>query len=157
MVQKLLLFPHKFKKVGWWIFLIVLVLAITISTDTLSDWLKNTWISQKKVGSGMFASDLLEVLYNDLKIIGSIVGALFITCSREQIEDEMIGTIRLNSLLLSLYCYVILVVLATIFINGINFLTVMMYSMVSLPILFLFIYEIMLWLFKRSMKDEKQD
>ncbi len=157
MVQKLLLFPHNFKKVGWWIFLIVLVLAISISTDTLNDWLKNTWISQKKVGSGMFASNLLEVIYNDFKIIGSIVGALFVTCSREQIEDEMIGTIRLNSLLLSLYCYVILVVLATIFINGISFLTVMMYSMVTLPIMFLFIYEIMLWLFKRSMKDEKQD
>lgn len=36
-------------------------------------------------------------------IIGIIAGSILVTCSRERVEDEMNGRIRLNALLLSLY------------------------------------------------------
>ncbi len=78
-----------------------------------------------------------------------------VCCSREKIEDEMVERIRLNALLLTLYIYAALIIVATLLVNGINFLDVMIYNLVAQPILYVVIYRIMLLRWKKSLDNEE--
>lgn len=116
--MKNLLFPSIFQLIGWIIFIPSLIIGALICFGFLC------------------LSGIIETIVNDIAIIGIAVGALFIVCSKERIEDEMTRSIRLSSLLNSLYIYVILLIVFTISINGKEFLMYAVLNLVMLPILF---------------------
>jgi len=78
----------------------------------------------------------VETILTDTAIIGIALGSIFITCSRERIEDEMTSSIRLKALLTSLYTYIVFLVIWTLAVNGMAYLYVMAASLVMLPIIF---------------------
>lgn len=92
---------------------------------------------------------------NNSIILGFWFGAIGVCCSREKIEDEMVERIRLNALLTTLYVYAGLIIAATIFVNGIDFLDIMIYNLVAQPLLYVIIYRIMLWRWNNSLGNEK--
>lgn len=116
--MKNLLFPHIFQPIGWILFVPCLILGALIYFEVLT------------------LTGIAETIVNDIAIIGIAVGALLIVCSKERIEDEMTRSIRLSSLLNSLYIYVILLVASTIALNGIAFLMFAWANLVLLPIIF---------------------
>lgn len=118
MIMKNLLFPHIFQPIGWILFVPCLILGALIYFEVLT------------------LTGIAETIVNDIAIIGIAVGALLIVCSKERIEDEMTRSIRLSSLLNSLYIYVILLVASTIALNGIAFLMFAWANLVLLPIIF---------------------
>lgn len=116
--MKIFLFPRIFRTIGWILFLPTLVLGIALFT-------------------GLCRFDgLTEIIVNDITIVGIALGTLFITCSRERIEDEMTGAIRLRSLLSALYAYVAFLIIETLAVNGMAYLYVMMANLVAFPIIF---------------------
>ena len=70
-----LLLPNGFKKIGWAIFVPAFLLGCSICFfgENFDRWL------------------FRETVMNNIAIIGTVVGALFIGFSREKIEDEMIA------------------------------------------------------------------
>ena len=116
--MKNLLFPHFFQPIGWVMFVPSLVMGALIYFSVIT------------------LSGAAETAVNDAVIIGIVLGALFIVCSKERVEDEMTKSIRLASLLNSIYAYVALLVVCTIFINGVDFLIFSVFNLVLLPILF---------------------
>ena len=76
------LFPHSFQCIGWIIF------AIGVALGAYS------------IFKGFDGSYTL----NNVTIISIIVGGLFATCSREKIEDEMIASLRGETL--KAVCYI---------------------------------------------------
>lgn len=116
--MKCFLFPHLFRPIGWIIFVPALLLGILLLSDALC------------------TDGILETVLIDTAIIGIAIGSLFITCSRERIEDEMTGTLRLNALLTSLYTYVVFLVIWTLAVNGLAYLYVMASGLVMMPIIF---------------------
>ena len=90
--MKNLLFPHAFQLVGWVMFVPSLLMGALVYFGVLS-----------------FAGSL-ETVVNDSVIIGIALGALFVVCSKERVEDEMTRSIRLASLLNSIYVYVTLLI-----------------------------------------------
>ena len=52
-----------------------------------------------------------QIILNDITIIGIVLGGLFIVCSKERVEDEMTKSIRLSSLLNSLYINVVILII----------------------------------------------
>lgn len=86
--MKNLLFPHIFQPIGWILFVPCLILGALIYFEVLT------------------LTGIAETIVNDIAIIGIAVGALLIVCSKERIEDEMTRSIRLSSLLNSLYIYI---------------------------------------------------
>lgn len=117
--MKLFLFPRVFRIIGWIVFVPSLVLSIPLLMyGTLN------------------LSGLTETIANDTAIIGIALGSLFITCSRERIEDEMTGAIRLRSLLSALYAYVAFLVMETLVVNGMYYFYVMAANLVAFPIIF---------------------
>ena len=139
MLMKNLLFPRIFQPIGWIMFIPSLILGALIYFSVLS-----------------FAG-ITETVINDLVIIGIALGALFIVCSKERIEDEMTKSIRLASLLNSIYAYVILLVTCTILINGADFLIFAVVNLVLLPILFVGNFRLELRRYYKMCEDEEQN
>lgn len=96
-----------------------------------------------------------ETFLNDTAIIGIALGSIFITCSRERIEDEMTSMIRLKALLTSLYTYVIMLIIGTLAINGIPYLYVMMACLVMLPIIFVVLFKYEMHKYNKEKPDEE--
>jgi len=89
-----LLLPNGFKKIGWAIFVPAFLLGCSICFfgENFDRWL------------------FRETVMNNIAIIGTVVGALFIGFSREKIEDEMIQHIRLNALMAAMWINYLLLI-----------------------------------------------
>lgn len=118
MLMKTFLFPHTFRPIGWIVLVPTLILGILLLDGILS------------------VDGSVETILTDTAIIGIALGSIFITCSRERIEDEMTSSIRLKALLTSLYTYIVFLVIWTLAVNGMAYLYVMAARLVMLPIIF---------------------
>lgn len=139
MLMKTFLFPHSFRPIGWIVIVPTLLLGVLLLFGVLS------------------IDGILETILVDTSIIGVALGAVFITCSRERIEDEMTSTIRLNALLTSLYTYVVFLVIWTLAVNGMNYLYVMAASLVMLPMIFVVRFRYEMHKYYKIKSDEEQD
>ena len=135
--MKNLLFPHAFQLVGWVMFVPSLLMGALVYFGVLS-----------------FAGSL-ETVVNDSVIIGIALGALFVVCSKERVEDEMTRSIRLASLLNSIYVYVTLLIGCTILLNSVDFLAFAVFNMVLLPIIFVFNFRTEMHRYNKMCDDEK--
>lgn len=132
------LLPNGFKKIGWVIFAPSLLMGIGIcffSTD--------------------FGLPIPEAVYNNIAIIGSVVGALFVGFSRERIEDEMIQRIRLNSLLIAMWINYLALIAASLLCYDLTYMVVLSCGMVTPLIIFLIVYHFSLYRLKREAPHEE--
>lgn len=136
--MKTFLFPRVFRLIGWMLFVPTLILGILLFSDSLC------------------IDGIAETIAIDTAIIGIALGSIFIGCSRERIEDEMTGTIRLNALLTSLYSYVVFLVIWTLAVNGMTYLYVMAASIVMLPMIFVVRFRYEMYKFYKMKSDEEQ-
>ena len=139
--MKTLLFPHRFQKVGWVIFTLALALDVTLLFEG-------------------FDLDLFEGFYsgyifNNIAIIGTVIGAILVTCSEEKREDEMIAHIRLNSLLTALYINYALLIVAALVVYNLDFLQVMIYHMFTILIVFMVVFRYQVWRTQKGEDDEE--
>lgn len=142
-----LLLPHAFAKIGWCILLpsIAIGAAILLSSITASDYARILNIN----------GAVAETIINDAAIIGIILGAIFVTCAKEPVEDEMISSVRRDSLLVAFYISCTLLIASTILVNGLYYINVMMYNMFAIPLIFLAVFRIKIWRLKKSNTDEE--
>ena len=142
-MQKEFLLPKGLKRVGW--VLLATALAMGIWSIVLDfDFTKSEILKPLT---------LVDPLINNYIVIGIWLGAIFVGCSREPIEDEMISRIRLNALLVGLYLQAAFIITATFVFNSVDYLEVMMYNLVTYPLIFLAVYRWMLWLALKSYGD----
>ena len=87
---------------------------------------------------------------NNVAIIGTIIGGIMATCSREKIEDEMISSIRLESLLTALYVNYGIMIIASLFVYDLDFLYVMLYGMFTILIIFMVVFRWKIWRIKNE-------
>ena len=132
--MKTLLFPHSFQKWGW------CILAVGVA-----------------FGIYAMVADYGSSLVNNIAIIGTISGAILVTCSREKIEDEMVRQLRLNSLLVALYINYAVLIVCSLFVYGLDFLYVMIYNMFTMLIIFMAVFRYRMWQFNKEVKDEEQN
>lgn len=134
------LFPHVFQLIGWIMFSVFLVLGVLIQLDVVG-----------------VEFNVRGTVVIDATVIGIALGALFIVCSKERIEDEMTDSIRLASLLKSIYVYVGLLVVCTLFINGVYYLWFSLYNLILFPIVFVCLFRIEMYRYKKICDNEEQD
>ena len=146
--MKNLLFPHIFQLIGW----IMFVPSMIAGGIIFSGFLPFDGIMELLSYDGM-----TETIVNDIVIIGIALGSLFIVCSKERIEDEMTSSIRLSSILNSIYAYVALLVVCTILINGVDFIIFAFINLSILPILFVCNFRLEMHRYNKMFADEEQD
>lgn len=137
--MKNLLFHRIFQPIGWIMFIPSMIMGAIVYFGVLS------------------FSGITETVVNDLIIIGIALGALFIVCSKERVEDEMTKLIRLSSLLNSIYIDVVLIVVCTILINGVDFIMFSVFNLVLLPILFVCNFRLEMHRYYKMCENEEQD
>lgn len=130
--MKTLLFPHSFQRIGWIIFAISAAIGAYI----------------------LFTDNTDSYLLNNIAIIGTCIGAILATCSREEVEDEMTGQIRLNSLLTALYINYAILIVCSLLIYDLDFLSVMLYNMFTILLIFMVVFRWKIWRVKKATENE---
>lgn len=130
--MKTLLFPHSFQRIGW----VVFAISAAIGTYIL------------------FTDNTDSYLFNNIAIIGTCIGAILATCSREEVEDEMTGQIRLNSLLTALYINYAILIVCSLLIYDLDFLSVMLYNMFTILLIFMVVFRWKIWQVKKATENE---
>lgn len=137
--MKNFLFPRGFNIVGWLLFIPATILGTLIILN-IPDYTNKVW--------GIIC-DTTAVP------IAVALGALFIACSKKRHEDEMMRSIRLSSLMKSLYAYVIILIIGTICINGLAYLNFMGCCLVLLPVIYVIIFCIEIHKYNKMGEDEE--
>ena len=144
------LLPYKFGKIGWFILIPFTLLGLFIMITGGTDIDLGRFFS----ATGNYKAIESQIL-NNITIIGLIVGLIFTSCSRCKYEDEMISSIRLDSLLLALYISIIVLIIAVLCLYGNNFYEFLIYQMFILPLVFLITFKVKLWQLNRKIDDEE--
>ncbi|WP_338869823.1 hypothetical protein WBJ53_21145 [Spirosoma sp. SC4-14] len=135
------LFPHRFRLIGWLIFVPSVVLGLAnLYADFKISWLDISWLSKPMtITSGNSIMHLLENqdMTDEVAAIGVILGLLFIAFSREKVEDEMISQLRLEALQWSVYANYLILVIAILTVYDGAFFSVMIYNMFTVLLVFI--------------------
>ena len=91
-MNRIILLPYPFKRIGSALFIPTALFGILMAIDGFNGF--PSFLLPGDAGS----SSTLDAVSNNIVLIGVLAGSLLITCSRERIEDELIGRIRLISL-----------------------------------------------------------
>ena len=138
-MNKILLLPYSFKRIGWVLFIPTALLGLLMAIDGFIGF--PTFLLPDSTAG----SEILSRVSNNVVLIGVLLGTLLITCSRERIEDELITRIRLNALLAALYATIGIAVIAALLLYDFAYLNFLIFNLCLLPVLFLVIERVMLW------------
>ncbi|MFV0469152.1 MAG: hypothetical protein ACK5MK_09535 [Dysgonomonas sp.] len=149
------LFPHKCKWIG------CIIVLIGLSFGYIMNNCLNHPIDVKMpfiFGANLFSENSWKISFYEkidvtltITTLLLIIGGLMIAFSRERVEDEFIARLRLNSLLWAVFVNYLFLILTTIFVYGINFLEILYYNMFTVLIIFIVVFNLLL--FKYSRKD----
>lgn len=152
---KSFLLPYGFKKIGWVIFVPTFLLGVGLFFSGFDAGTVFAFFHlSTHTGPDSFTSNADHWL-NNIALIGICLGGIFVACSKERVEDEMIGRIRLNALLTALYVNYAVLIIAALLVYDLRFLNVMACMIVGVVLLFLLIYRVALWRFRKSPVHEE--
>lgn len=154
-----LLLPHRFKKIGWVIFIPAVLAGLALCVmDFDAKWLTTKvfaiW-NDELLGKSHFFTFIKTDVTNTLVGALFITGGMLVGFSREKNEDEYIAGLRLSSLLWAVCVSYVLLLLAFLFVYGGAFLNVMVYNMFTVLIIFIARFNYLLYRNNKSVPDEK--
>lgn len=153
------LLPNQFKKIGWLIFIPVLILGllwIIFEFEPAAFDIKTVALFKDD-----YLDDIQFMAITENNIVDEIIGVLiiisgiFIAFSKEKEEDEFISKIRLESLVWATYVNYAILILALIFVYNMSFFWVMVFNMFTVLIFFIIRYNWALYKLKKELGDEK--
>jgi len=157
-----LLFPHSFKRIGWFLLIPSAVLGFfVVFFDLQLDFLDMQVFAVYTGGFNLSgnSSHFLRCVSNNItdEIAGVLflLGAIFVAFSKEKNEDEFIARIRLDSLLWATYINYAILILCFLFVFDFGFLKVMIFNMFTILILFIVRYYFTLYRAQKSLSYEK--
>ncbi|WP_242927458.1 hypothetical protein [Pontibacter vulgaris] len=143
------LFPHRFKLIGWMLFVPALILGLLI---TLFDYTPFKWETSVFAiyDGGLFEANKVMMLvkndvFDELVGVAAIIGGLLAAFSKEKDEDEYIAQIRLESLLWATYINYGFLLFSILFIYGLGFYQIMIFNMFTLLFIFLVRFNFILY------------
>lgn len=158
MSSKLLL-PNKYKLIGWCLLIPATISGLVLSFSDFEAFpirakvfaIFNNEIFGKSQSFAFIETNLTNTIVGVL----FLVGAMFISFSKEKNEDEFIAKLRLSSLLWAVFVNYFLLLLCFLFVYGMAFFTVMMYNMFTVLIIFIVRFNYILYKNSKVVSDEK--
>jgi len=140
------LFPHYFRRIGYFCFIAVILFAIIL--HILHPGIK------EELHHNLLAG--LKTLH-DIVALLVLAGLIFIAFSKEKIEDEHISLIRLESLQWAVYLNYFMLALSVILTNNIMQLMHIIQTGVWAPLIFFIIrFRWKIWQLNRLLNKEEQ-
>lgn len=135
------LFPSHYRKIGWLITVPAIVLGIAnLYYDFEFDFLAIKFI---ELSDSIFNEQIN--LTDELATLAVILGLSLIAFSKEEMEDERIAQIRMESLQWAVYVNYIVLALAVLLVHGGDFLWVMVYNMFTVLLFFVLRFRWMIY------------
>jgi len=159
-MKTLFLFPNKFKTIGWILFVPAIMLTIIISileinTDEILVInvvsILETSISLKS----SFFSIIKNGVVDEILTITMIIGGLLIGFSKLKNEDEYISKIRYESLVWATYLNYAIILFLTVFMYGMVYLNVLFYNMFTLLLFFIIRFHYIIYKLNKSSNDDE--
>ncbi|HUR11481.1 MAG TPA: hypothetical protein VM012_08930 [Flavitalea sp.] len=144
------LLPHRYKLIGWILFIPFLLLGILWRFSDFEFGFANWDTQSTLIRSKNINLDETVNFTDEIALTGIVVSLLFIAFAREKHEDEFINRTRLDSLQWAVIINYSLLVLAAWFVHGFAFIDVMMYNMLTVLILFIIRFHFVLRRFQKS-------
>ncbi|KFF00325.1 hypothetical protein IX39_06605 [Chryseobacterium formosense] len=148
-MNTLQLFPHRYKRIGWLIFIPSLAMGL-LSLSNLINFPEvslpvfyNSGLPFSSEEPGLFKNAEIDLFPNLFGIL-IIIGGILIGCSKEKIEDEYISSLRLKSVFWSLIVTYSIVLILFLTIFGTLFFTVMILIMFLPLVLYVFRFNYLL-------------
>jgi hypothetical protein len=154
-----LLLSHRYKKIGW----LILIPAAILGLISVYDGFNRNWFQTKVFAIANDNSTLdsqyfnfaLTNITNTVFGVLFIIGAMLVSFSKEKNEDEFIANVRLSSLLWAVCVNYILLLICFVFVYGTPFLSVMLYNMFTVLIIFITRFNYLLYKNSKRAFDEK--
>ncbi len=147
-----LLFPSRFKKIGWLLlipFTLLGIMKLFYSDSFEFDFLDYDSGNPVKGFFNKGGDTLFNLSSNnftdEIISIGLILGLIFTAFSKEKIEDEWTAKLRLDSLMWGVYVNTILLLLSVVFLYGELFWQVMILNLFTTLIFFIIRFNFILW------------
>lgn len=156
-----LLLPNKFKIIGWCFLIPASIIGILFTMNDFNyEWINARVFALIADGPGTFSKDkyfttITTNVTNTVVGAAFIIGAMLVGFSKEKKEDEFISELRLSSLLWAVWINYGLLLLAFLFVYGWSFITVMIYNMFTVLIIFLARFNYLLYKSSKTVSDEK--
>ena len=148
-MQSSLLFHYKLKRWGW---LVLIPTALLGSLTLLTDWTPSFLTIEYLNSKG---TTLHQNLLNEILGILFIVSSLMVAFTKEETEDEMIGQLRLQSLLWATFWNYVLLAVAMLLAYDFNFLLFMEFNMFTILVLFILRFNLKLWKMRKTLSHEE--
>ncbi len=149
------LFPNSFKKFGWGIFSVSIIIGLLFDEP---DFLKVKVLAFSLAGfseTSKFFHLITNNIFGEIISIMIIVGAMLVAFSAEKNEDELISKLRLDALAWATYANYIVLIIAIIFVYGLEFLSVLIFNMFIILTLFILRFHWLLYKHKKILSDEE--
>lgn len=159
------LFPHRFKKFGWIVFVSVLLFYVSflINHEMYGDYfdrnlnvkvlaiVDNEWGEHNTHFFKMIHNNILDELIACLLVISGI----FVGFSKVKVEDEMVAEIRLESLVWATYANYAILLVVIIFVFGMNFFDILYTNIFSLLFFFIIRFHWKLYQYNKISNNEE--
>jgi hypothetical protein len=136
-----LLLPHKFKRIGWYILIPAAILGIILAIKGFEGLSLQgkvfAFYGDGLLGKPRFFTFIHASFTNTLIGALFICGALLVGFSKEKQEDEFISKLRQSSLLWAVLVNYIVLLFCFVFVYGTAFLSIMVYNMFTVLIIFI--------------------
>lgn len=125
-MKKVFLLPEKFKRWGMLLFALSVLWGIYL-----------IFIEESAFG---IIVEPLQALKNNIAIIGTLIGLCLVAFSREHVEDELVMSLRMDSMIKSLMTNSFLVILFAVFCYGGYYLYCLLISQYTVLLLYIIIF-----------------
>ena len=153
------LLHHKYKPLGWFLFLIGLVFGIILLINDFDYFIWEVNVFPLIGENGILSSNpslawSTNNIADELASVVLIIGGILVSFSKTKDEDEYISKIRMESLIWATYVNYGILILAIIFVFSVSFFTVLIVNMFTVLLFFIVRFHYMLYKSKRVIEDE---
>ena len=154
------LFPNKYKKFGWILFVPSLLagLILFIKGIDFGNYFKMNvfaFYSDQFLSGTKFLTIIENGVLDEIIIVLIIIGAILISFSKTKNEDEFISKIRYESLVWATYLNFILMIIATFVIYGFAYFNVLLANVFAMLLFFIIRFHFMIYKLNKSSNDEE--
>lgn len=136
------LLPHKYKTIGWILFILGLISGILLFIFGMTDEYLVTKVlsiySDPFIGNPGFFKIIENSILDELISILIIVGGLIVGFSKEKVEDEFIYKLRTNSLVWAIIFNYAVLLFTILFVYDMTFFNVLIFNMFTPLVFFVF-------------------
>lgn len=154
------LFPNKFKKLGWILFVPSFIASLIISIANLN--IDNYWVVKVFaltetgiMSSNNYFSVIKNSIVDEVLLYSLIIGGILVGFSKLKIEDEFTSKIRYESLVWATYLNYGLILFFTIFIYGLSYLNVLFFNTFTLLLFFIIRFHYLIYKLNKTSNDDE--